>query len=226
MRAKPCGRFLIIAVVLLATIFTTSSVAAQVQGVVTPNRNILPGQQIAIEFSGFEPNSEVIRWVAPTGNARSIPFSGDIVADNNGVAAWHYTVPDDAQPGVWAIMARAKKAPSSTRATAATFRVLSVRTTVAATASVSPSIGKPQTRFRFTAPGFRSDQRVYAWANGPNDENIDLEVNIQANAQGVASWAWTAPGDSAPGQWRMVIRDTPNADEPLPARYILAFTIE
>lgn len=213
-------------VVLVALTATTGSVLAQTRGSATPNQQVLPGQQIAVEFSGFEPDSEVIRWVSPPGNARSIPFSGDIVTDENGIAAWHYTVPEDAQPGQWAIMARPKRAPANTRATAATFRVTGVRTTVAATASVSPTVGKAQTRFAFTAPGFRVNQRIYAWANGPNDENIDLQLNIRADQQGVATWTWTAPADSAPGRWRMVIRDTPNANQPLPARYIVDFTIE
>jgi hypothetical protein len=226
MASRPSGRLLIVICVFVATIFSVGSVWAQAQGTVTPNQSVLPGQQIAIAFTGFPPNSELIRWVTPPNGAPSIPFSGNIITDENGDAAWHFTVPGTGASGTWAVMARPKKAPSSTRATAAAFRVIPLRTTVSATANVAPVIGKAQTRFAFTAPGFQANQRVYAWANGPNDENIDLELTIRADSAGVASWNWTAPTDSAPGRWRMVIRDTANADQPLPARYVVDFTIE
>lgn len=226
MSSRQSGRLLIVMIVFVATICSVGSVWAQTQGTVTPNRDVLPGQQIAIEFRGFPPRTQLIRWVTPPNGAPSIPFPSDVVTDGNGVAAWHFTVPSTGASGIWAVMARAKNAPSGTRATAAAFRVIPLRTTVSATANVAPVIGKAQTRFAFTAPGFQANQRVYAWANGPNDENIDLEQNIYANSDGVAAWNWTAPTDSAPGRWRMVIRDTANADQALPARYIVDFTIE
>jgi hypothetical protein len=226
MRMFQPARLLSVVLILLALALPAGSVSAQVQGSVTPNTEVLPGAKINIVFSGFPPNSEVVRWVSPPDNARTIPFPGDIVTDNNGVAAWQYTVPSDARAGTWAIMARAKKAPSSTRATAARFEVAAIQTTVSPTASVAPTSGKPQTRFAFTAPGFQVNQRVYAWANGPNDENIDLNLSLRADNKGVATWRWTAPADIASGHWRMVIRDTPNPDQQMPSRYLVTFTIE
>jgi hypothetical protein len=220
------GRFFGIVGLLLATMVVAGTVSAQVRGRVTPAQGVLPGQQVAIEFSGFAPRSQVIRWVQPPNDAAPIPFPSDTVSDSNGVAAWHYVVPDNAVAGTWAIAALAKDAPSGTPATTATFRVLPIRTTVANTASVVPTVGKALTSFNFQAPGFVRNQQVYAWANGPNDENVDLNLTIRADRNGVATWTWTAPADAAPGVWRMVIRDTPNPDEPLPPRYIVDVRIE
>lgn len=218
------------ALICVTMLLSKGNAAAQIgpgiTGVTTPNAQVQAGQTITVEFRGFAPNIEVVRWVAPPFGAPSIPFPSDVITDANGTVAWHYTVPNTAQVGSWAVVARAKYAPVGTRGTPAFFRVVASSTTPTVGASVVPTIGKIGTRFTFQVPGLTNEQPIYAWANGPNGENIDLRLNIRADTSGTATWSWTVPTGTATGAWRMIVRDSATIDDAVPPRELILFTIE
>lgn len=85
--------------------------------------------------------------------------------------------------------------------------VLPVAPARAASGTVDPPQGWPNTLFTFTAEGFLPNERVDAWVTRPDATPRTPSIGrYVADATGRVSWTWVAPGDTEIGQWVMVAR--------------------
>jgi hypothetical protein len=205
---------LLVALLLAALIVPVLPVGAASSGSIAP-ATVAPGGTIAVSVQGFRPGERIDRWVTrPDSTSEAIfPY---VFAGGDGTASWSYTLPGDAPAGQWTMAAR------GVRTNERIGLGFSVSGGAVSTdpVSVTPAVGVPGTTFSFTASGFRGQEQVDVWLNGPNDENVPGPTEVFANKEDVASWQWTAPADVARGQWRMIVVGRKNR-----AQYIIPFEI-
>lgn len=175
----------------------------------TPGTAVLPqvgppGTRFSFYATGFSHAERVGYWFnAPDGRVYSDDYFYAVRA-NDDRADWRWTSPADGAPGLWTVVARGKKSKAER---VIQFEVLpsSVRENSPGVA-VEPVSGPPDSRFSFSASGFRSREEARFWVNAPDGTQYDKDkYRIMANKEGVGYWNWKVPPDAPAGYWLMII---------------------
>lgn len=167
-----------------------------------------PGARFAFMATGFDSEERVAVWAnMPDGAPMAITAEELHNANSDGRADWYWTVPSDAAPGMWQMVAHGV---DSNVERVMNFEVMGAPATPLAerpaNTNVTPSEGPAGTRFAFAAIGFDPDESIAVWVNMPDGTPMAItaeELN-SANGDGRADWYWTSPDDAAPGMWQMV----------------------
>ncbi|HMQ34102.1 MAG TPA: DUF368 domain-containing protein, partial [Chloroflexaceae bacterium] len=166
-----------------------------------------PGTTFSFAVGGFQPGEAGGSWLNTPGGARldATPY---LKVDDEGVARWTWTAPANAQAGPWQAVTRGEE---SRREVVVAFAVTGANpgpTPVpGATGSVEPAAGPPRGEFRFTVSGFARDERELAyWFTDAKGAPVRADEKIEVDADGRASWTWTAPRLAEPGTWVMTAR--------------------
>lgn len=191
----------------------------------SPEQSVEPaagyaGTEFTFFATGFGHNEQVSYWFnAPDGRVyghaeryRATSYQGRI--------DWSWRAPDDAQPGMWSVVAQSGRTDGAMRVLS--FEILPVESAPPATpaaaaasrvpastpgAAVQPGSGPPGTRFAFFATGFQGNEKVAFWFNAPDGQIYADDYRYGVHAyDGRADWHWTSPGDGAPGVWTAVAR--------------------
>lgn len=182
---------------LVPTPLTLPTPRPQANGSVGPASGGPPGTEFTFSAAGFLPEEYIYFWaVDPDGNP--LENYRELRADEGGHVVWTWQAPSDAQPGAWHMATRGKVSGVRIQIP---FTITGVAPPQPTT--VEPAIGRPGSKFRFTARGFVPNEYVDIWAIGPNGENLRGPTRERANADGFIRWSWIAPDDIADGIWYM-----------------------
>lgn len=195
--------FLTVAVLLAVwMIYTPGSAAAQsIPATVYP-----PAAEAGARFDfladGFQSGEQIDIWVN-TPDGLAIPARPDSElqrrVSRDGRAAWSWTAPSDAQPGVWSMVARGQR---SGAVRVGVWTILPPPAPAAPDSNVHPATGRPGTRFVFFAAGFAPDDPIGFFLMAPSGEETLVAVEQPRIFNGRVDWAWTAPDQTVPGVWR------------------------
>ncbi len=166
-----------------------------------------PGTTFSFAVGGFQPGEVGGSWLNTPSGAR-IDGTPYLKVDGAGVARWTWTAPANAQAGRWQAVTRGEESRREV--------VLDITVTggnpaptpaPGASGSVAPASGPPQSTFRFTLSGFARDERELSyWFTDAKGAPVRADEKIEVDADGRASWEWTAPRLAEPGQWVMTAR--------------------
>lgn len=182
------------------------------QGPPAPERRVEPvvggpGTTFSFVVGGFQPGEVGGSWLNTPSGAR-IDGTPYLKVGGDGVARWSWTAPANAQAGRWQAVTRGE---TSRQEVVLDLTVTGTNPgptpTPSADGSVTPAAGPPQSTFRFTVSGFARDDRELAyWFTDAKGTPIRADEKVEVDADGKASWSWTAPRLAEPGQWTMTAR--------------------
>ncbi|NJN67299.1 MAG: hypothetical protein HC884_11605 [Chloroflexaceae bacterium] len=165
------------------------------------------GSTFRFAVSGYLPGEKVFFWaVNPDG--RPVPNHRELEADEQGAAAWEWTVEPDEPPGRWVMVSRGDVGRQEGQVT---FEVTAPEGLPDAV-RVEPARGTPSTTFHFFASGFSAREEVDIWLTGPHEEprrfdvSFDVREDLRTDEQGQVWWSWTAPENVPGGTWQMTAR--------------------
>lgn len=166
-----------------------------------------PGTTFTITVGGFQPGEAGGSWLNTPSGAR-IDGTPYLKVDGAGVARWTWTAPANAQAGRWQAVTRGEE---SRREVVLDLTVTGANAAPTpppgASGSVAPAAGPPQSEFVFTVSGFARDERELSyWFTDAKGAPVRADEKIEVDADGRASWEWTAPRLAEPGQWVMTAR--------------------
>ena len=187
-------RLFVAAILMTAIALATLPVGtARAAGSAEPTQG-LPTTTFTFRADGYNHGEQIGIWInSPSGKIAKLP---SIITNDNGSASWHWTAPADAEIGTWVMVGQGHDSGVS--------NTISIDViAVAANGSVDPTEGAPGTTFTFTARGYLPNEHIGIWANTPSRNVIDANPNISSDANGVATWQWTAPTNAEGGTWRM-----------------------
>lgn len=180
--------------------------------VTTPASSVTPpagpvGTTFTFSAGGFVPNEQVGTWLnAPDGSR--VDATPWIFADESGAVTWSWTVPDDVIGGNWQAVARGF---DSRYQVLIGFEITGPTSGPAPlppqNTTVEPPSGPPGTTFNFSADGFEPGEDVYFWPVDPMGQPERNRAPAEADANGRATWSWTARERQVPtGTWQMAAR--------------------
>lgn len=199
----------------VATIPTSSDDVAQPvpasdQGYAVLPESGIPGTRFSFYATDFDSNERVSYWF----NAPDGQIYGDevnyVVHAYDGRADWRWTSPSDAMPGTWTSVALGLR--SGVRRIIA-FTVTTAESGVGNSyesnppdVSVEPAVGKPGSRFFFSADGFLERETVYFWVSDPQGVSYrKSKYKVRPNVDGTVYWNWRTPDEAPRGVWRMIV---------------------
>ncbi len=169
-----------------------------------------PGTTLTFQANGYGDIEPIVYWVNAPGQLTPVDGNsvGDLYSNVAGEASWQWTIPPDAQPGRWSLVARGNR--TALEHTIA-FTVLSngpgggdVTTTTGAV--VEPASGPPGTRFYFSAIGFSRNEKIQYWATDPAGATFSDNAGVFADEEGNIAFSWLSPPDALNGRWTMLMR--------------------
>lgn len=163
-----------------------------------------PGTRFAFVAYGFDDDDRISTWLnAPDGTVMEADVEELRGANDEGRADWYWTAPQDAQRGVWQMVAYGDETETER---VIPFEIRGDPAPVTSGSNVTPQVGPPGARFAFVAFGFEEDEQIGIWLNAPDGSIVEAEgeeLNT-ATSEGRADWYWTAPEDALTGTWQMV----------------------
>lgn len=185
-------------------------VPASDQGYAVLPESGVPGTRFSFYATDFDGNERVAYWFnAPDGQmyGNEVHY---VVHAYDGRADWRWTSPGDAMPGTWTAVALGLR--SGVQRIVA-FTVTTAESSVGSSlvsnppdVSVEPAMGKPGSRFFFSADGFLERETVHFWASDPaGGEYRKSKYKLRPNTEGTVYWNWRTPDDATRGVWRMMV---------------------
>ncbi len=192
---------------LLAVIAVWPTQQALAAGSVQPSSGG-PGTVFNFSANGYRAEERVDTWINTPGDQPQAIMTQPI-ADANGAISWQWTAPAGAAGGTWRMVARGRVSRVETIIPLQIDGPTPTPTPNAqrpAGEGASPASGGPGTLFTITASGFTPNERLDTWANTPSGVQSEVPAWVFADAQGAASWQWTAPADAENGTWQLIGR--------------------
>jgi hypothetical protein len=156
----------------------------------------------------FIPGEQVGSWfIAPDGSPLNVDQGQSV--DPNGQIFRMWKAPEGISGGEWTF--RAVGISSRYNIDMKFYidaPILTPTPVVTGPFEVVPDSGPPGTSFIFTAGGYQSNELVSNWLVRPDGVSLDAASWIQANPDGIVRWQWTAPPDTAGGQWQWQLSGT------------------
>lgn len=168
-------------------------------GVVAPASGA-GGDTFTFSISGFAGGEQVGYWATrPDGSVEETPRKPVTASPTGGVVVT-WQAPARPQGGQWSMTFRGLRTRREERVSFA------VAAAAQAGSAVSPPAAGPGTAFTFTVGGLRGGEAIETWLEAPDGRRVDSPSDARADARGVATWGWTAPGDALGGAWTAVTR--------------------
>lgn len=163
-----------------------------------------PGTTFTFVATGFNSGEQVGAWLnrPDRGQIDATPW---LFADDQGRATWTWTAPADAPGGNWSAVALGRDSRVEV-VIAFTLTGSTPAETPMPSGSVTPASGPPGTTFTFTVANFAPNETVFYWAANPDGTPLPNNAEARADANGQASWSWTAPENAPSGDWIMSAR--------------------
>lgn len=170
-----------------------------------------PGSTLTFTATGFTSGEEVTYWLNAPGVETPVDAGAieSLFANSQGEATWQWTVPLDAVPGNWSMVALGRE--SDVRHQIG-FVVLAGEAPPpddgAPVAQAEPSAGPPGTTFHFSATGFHfwRNELIQYWATDPEGKTFSDNQGVFVDYNRRVIFDWTSPVDALPGAWRMHIQ--------------------
>lgn len=176
------------------------------------------GDRFSFIASGFKSKERVAIWInQPDGKVSTQGIEPIEAATKEGRVSWSWQAPDDAALGFWQMVAQGT---SSGHQVVLSFELRNQKPQQAA-ANITPNTGRGGTLFIFYASGFLLDEDIAVWANMPNGEALEIELDRSKVYLGRIDASWSSPIGARLGPWQLVVYGTKSG-----ITHVLNFTIE